>query len=499
MEGFSYIYLNPNSVSSAQEQFAKQRVNEQRRQRGHQTSFLPQDPLAACYSLSSYPYPLTRTTSGGSVGSGSGTSQQANRGEGHKRDASASNYYGDMDPSASASAGGAAARLPSSRSSSSSTSEQAHQSLLSNPFELRHGRRYLRELPYPLPVDLAEIHRQNLKTLLKCKAFGGRAVCSPNVKKKPPKKVLEIACGSGFWSAKCHEYLSSLGHKDVSFTGLDVAPLAPDMKRQGVNWKFVQHDLRRVPWPFEDESFDFVMLKDTSLVMPLGVTSQKLIDESLRVLSVGGTLEIWETDHVFRSLLPHPPAVAKTVLDRETAAQLGVFLVLPGTPFALAQNKYLQHANAWIQDALDKKFLPPNPCTRIAPILYQEADQLSDIGTLRIAIPLGELRWEKDGAKHGRSAGDAHDMIAKGKGKGAEKALTAEQAALRQTALLTVLQKIESLEPILKDASGKNTEEWSHWWASMMNDLLNPAAGGGVTSEVLEAGAWWATKSKKAE
>ena len=489
MDGFSYVHLTPN-VSSAQEQFARERIAEQRRQRGFQaSSFLPQDPLAACYSLSSYPnYPLARTTSGGSTGSASGgvAQQQQYYRDSHKRDHS----YGDMEVSASA-------RLPSSRSSSSSTSEQAHQNLLNNPFELRHGRRYLRDLPYPLPVDLQEVHRQNLKTLLKCEAFGNRAVCSPRVKKNPPKKVLEIACGSGFWSAKCHEYFSSLGHKNVSFTGLDVAPLAPDMRKQGINWKFVQHDLRRAPWPFEDESFDFVMLKDTSLVMPLGLSSQRLIDESLRVLSEGGTLEIWETDHIYRSLLPHPPAVAKTVLDRESAAKLGVFLVLPGTPFASAQNKYFQHANGWIQDALDRRKLPPAPCTRIAPLLYEEAEQLNDIGTLRVAIPLGELRWEKDGSRHGRSLSDAHDSVmSKGKGKVSEKSLTPEQESLRQTALLVILQKIESLEPILKEASGKNTEEWSHWWASMMTDLLHPSAGGGVTSEVLEAGAWWATKKK---
>jgi hypothetical protein len=37
-------------------------------------------------------------------------------------------------------------------------------SLLKNPHELRHGSRFLRDLPYPLPADLPEIHRQNLRT-----------------------------------------------------------------------------------------------------------------------------------------------------------------------------------------------------------------------------------------------------------------------------------------------------------------------------------------------
>jgi len=42
--------------------------------------------------------------------------------------------------------------------------------------------------------------------------------------------------------------------------------------------------------------------------------------------------------------------------------------------------------------------------------------------------------------------------------------LTEDQAALRYTALLVVIQMIESLEPLLKEVSGKNQEEWQRWW-----------------------------------
>ncbi|KAG9615694.1 hypothetical protein KCV04_g16153, partial [Aureobasidium melanogenum] len=61
------------------------------------------------------------------------------------------------------------------------------------------------------------------------------------------------------------------------------------------------------------------------------------------------------------------------------------------------------------------------------------------------------------------------------------------------TAMLTVIQKIESLEPLLREASGKNSEEWTRWWAGMMASLLDQENSGGG-SEVLEIGAWWATK-----
>ena len=377
----------------------------------------------------------------------------------------------------------------STSSASSHTSEHAHQALLNNPFELRHGRRCLREVGYPLPCDLVEIQRQNLRTLLGCRVFG-RAVCAPGATKRVPRRVLEIGCGSGYWSSMCHEYFCSLGYPNVSFTGLDIAPLAPDLKKQGLDWTFVQHDFRRPQLPFEDDAFDLVMLKDLSLALPLGESFQNCLDEAIRILREDGTLEIWESDHVLRSLLPHPPPPrSQAPQDRETASITATFLIAPGTPFAPAHNKYLQHANTWVSAALSKRDLPPLPCARIAQVLYQETESLKDVGIRRVAIPLGELRWERESP----NSAPRSTVSGRGKMKVTDGLLTADQAALRQTALLTVLQMIESLEPLLKEVSGKNTEEWGHWWASMMADLLDPTRGA-LTGECLEVGAWWATK-----
>ncbi|KAK0881839.1 hypothetical protein LTR87_004428 [Friedmanniomyces endolithicus] len=368
--------------------------------------------------------------------------------------------YGHMDP---------IRRSNTTGSGSSSSSEADHRGLLNQPYELRHGRRYLRQLPYPLPVDLTEIQRQNLRTLLGCRVFG-RAVCSPQVTQNVPHKVLEVGCGSAYWSAACHDYFCTLGYTDVAFTGLDVAPLPPNLNKQGINWTFVQ----------------------------IGVPFQKFLDENIRLLRVGGTLEIWESDHVLRSLLPHPPPMSKQLSEQRVADQTATFLIAPGTPFAPAQNKFLQQANAWIQEALDARRLPPTPCARIAQVLYQEPDCLSNVGMRRVAIPLGELRWERDSHKHTRSNSDVATAASKKKGKAklSDSGLTLDQLALRQTALLTVLQMIESLEPLLKEVSGKNSEEWSYWWASMMADLLDPSdsSKAASTGEVLEVGAWWATK-----
>ncbi|KAF2849295.1 SAM binding motif-containing protein [Plenodomus tracheiphilus IPT5] len=382
--------------------------------------------------------------------------------------------------------------------SSTSTTHSAREdpNVSSEPFLLRHGRRYLRSVGYyPLPCDLPELHRQNLQTLLATAVFG-RALGSTPSPQNPPKRVLELACGSGYWSAVCHEYLAGLGHEDVSFTGLDIVPLAGDLQRQGIDWKFVQHDLRKLPLPFDDDEFDIVVMKDMSMVIPLGAPSQRILDEAVRILKSGGTFEIWETDHIIRSILPHPPPPPG--MDPEEyacALQTGTFLISPITPFTEVQNKYLQDSNSWIQEALDRRKLSPTPCARISQMLLQETETLYDVGNRRVAIPLGELRWEREAAGEKivpkKSTSDT-GKLKKGSAGLDSTTLTEEQAALRYTALLIVIQLVESLEPLLKEVSGKNQEEWQRWWGWMMQNLLEQK--GASSGECLEVGVWWCKK-----
>jgi SAM-dependent methyltransferase len=358
------------------------------------------------------------------------------------------------------------------------------------PFIFKHGRRYLREPSqheYPLPCDGPEIHRQNLQTHLATKAFG-KALCSPFVEKSPPQRVLDICCGSGYWSSLCHDYLADLGCLNVEFVGLDIAPVAPDLKKQGINWHFVQHDIRKVPLPFDDEEFDLVLMKDLGLCLALGPQQERLFDDAIRILRSGGVLEIWETDYLVRSLLPHPPVPpSKRPEDHDYAIRTATFLISPATPFANSRNKYLTDSNRWIQDALDGRKLSPTPCGRMQPMLLQEPDTLEDIGFRRIAIPFGELKWEReDPARQLRGKGRASSNAGLGS------ALTAEQADLRSTALLNTVMFIESLEPYLKKVSGKNGEEWRRWWDWMMTDLYQE--GGANNGDCIEIGAFWARK-----
>lgn len=304
----------------------------------------------------------------------------------------------------------------------------------------------------------------------------------------------------------CHRHFSQRGFSSISFTGIDIAPLAPRMDSDyDMNWRFVQHDLRRLPLPFRDEEFNLIMIKDLSMVTPTTGMQQQLMDEYLRILKPGGTLEIWDGDHSLRMLLPHaPPSTKEDDDDSEDEEQvhtnaMGTYTLTPQTPLAAPQNQFLMDYNVWISKALEARKLTPMPCTTMRPMLLQEAEDLIEIDNRRLAIPLGEVRWEREGVggavTQGTNGVSSHGISSKGKAKESDrKLLTAGQAALRRTALITVVQMIESLEPLLREASGKGQDEWDRWHGNMMNDLLK--SNGTSWGECLEVGAWWARKKK---
>ncbi|MBE3109912.1 MAG: class I SAM-dependent methyltransferase [Acidobacteria bacterium] len=407
------------------------------------------------------------------------------------------------------------------RTMASADPSASGETIATRPFAPRNGRTYLNDpsIVYPLPADLAELHRQSLRTLLLIQVFGAPA-CSPALAARPPTRILEIGCGSGFWSMMCHRYFRGLGHGNIAFTGLDIAPLAPgagaanggsgtprDVAKPDpeMNWRFVRHDIRQTPFPFSDGEFDLVMVKD----MGLAVThsgQQRLMDEYLRVLKKGGHLEIWESDHTIRMLRPHvagasPGTATAGAPEQEedehrAAAALGAYVMTSNTPLSPPLNNYLVEYNSWVSRALELRDVSAVPCTLIGPLLLQESDALTDVRSRRVAIPLSEVRWEKEGVggvvtKDGKSYIDTRGRGSKGEG-GGRKALSPAQAALRRTALETVVQGIQGMEPILREVSGKRVDEWEGWISKMAADLMGEA--GTSWGECLEVGAWWAQK-----
>ncbi|TLS25762.1 hypothetical protein PpBr36_07835 [Pyricularia pennisetigena] len=427
-------------------------------------------------------------------------------------------------------------------------------------FVNRNGRTYIADptVSYPLPVDLPELNRQSMRTLMMLKLFG-RPICSPVFRDRPPVRVLDIGCGSGFWSMKCHQYWSKRGHPNVQFTGLDIVPIGgagissgssrsssssssdgldiPPRPDRDMKWRFVQHDLRKTPYPFADNEFDLVMLQAVTMTAPQS-TSDDVMDEVMRILRPGGVVEFWEADYIVRMLRPHVPTTAigsgsgKQAADDDSegseddsdededsddsssdedpdraAASLGAYVMTANTPMSSPLNNYLVEYNSWVTKALDARSLSPVPCTIINPLLLQE-EGLVGIGSKRLAVPLSEVKWEREGVggvvtKDGKSyvkglrgegGGNNNDSSSTTSAGSKGKALSANQAALRRTALLTVVQLIQSLEPVLREVSGKSQDEWDGWLGKMMNDLLKE--NGTSWGECLELGAWWARKKK---
>ncbi|KAM0429661.1 hypothetical protein ACHAPT_006267 [Fusarium lateritium] len=376
------------------------------------------------------------------------------------------------------------------------------------PFIVRNGRTYFNDpgAAYPLPTDLTELHRQSLRTLLLIQVYGAPVV-TPSLRVNPPQRVLELGCGTGFWSMMCHRYFKERGHSGISFTGVDIAPLAPGSlgspaelckPDKDMNWRFVQHDLRQFPWPFPEEEFDLIMVKDSCMMVPSHVY-QLFLEEYLRMLKPGGVIEIWDSDPTFRMLRPHVPSAmpgSDEAEEHESALDLGAYLMTPKTPLSAPLNAFLVEYNTWLSRALEARQLSPVPCSLIKAYLLQEAEVLTEIRSKRLAIPLSEVRWEREGVggvvtKDGKSyvemkaKSTPHQKVEK-------KTLTAGQAALRKTALLTVAQMVQALEPILREASGKSQDEWDVWLSKMMADLMSES--GTSWGECLEVGAWSAKK-----
>lgn len=423
--------------------------------------------------------------------------------------------------------GSALAGSPSSASSPMSSGDRGPPLLVS-----KHGRKFLREqdLPYPLPVDIKEINRQALRSLMMMQVFGG-PFCNPHLDARPPRRVLELGCGAALWTNACHEYFVRRGHKNIAFYGIDVVELAPDLSKRGVNWTFRRHDLRQPRIPFDDNFFDLVFIKDMSLSGPLfgaagagGASAPTQLEEPLRVLRPGGVLEVWDSDAVFRALRPSPPrAPGLSDADAAHADAVGTYPIFPGTPFSEVQNKLLQRYNGWVAAALEARGASAAPCAVVGLSFSSEAEAFAEQGSRRVAIPLAApMRWEDQEVRPNPDPEQGSTPLVQDQAEDEQLAeqdkkldpeeqppqsdrplsqyhlasqprrLTPEQTALRRTAMLITLQMLEAFAPMLAEATGAHYEEMSKWWAVLATDLLE--RGGAVNGECLEVGAWWGMK-----
>ena len=162
--------------------------------------------------------------------------------------------------------------------------------LSSAPFRYVNGRRYHSDesIIYPLPCDIPELNRQNLKHHLYKEVFGSWHMA--DFSDRIPNKVLDIGCGTGIWIGSMHDEFAARGRDDVKFVGIDIVPVHAPMP--GVDFTFVRHDATKLPLPFKDDEFDYVFVRDLTLAVPDAAIQSDIVTEVLRILKEGGIIEI---------------------------------------------------------------------------------------------------------------------------------------------------------------------------------------------------------------
>lgn len=366
--------------------------------------------------------------------------------------------------------------MSSSRDTASTSSSLSRPSY-SNKTESKEGRLYLdaasSSVPYPLPIDLAETHRQIIFAQLIDMIYD-TPILSDELLNKPPLRVLELGCDTGWWSATCHRYFNDRGHQ-IEFVGMDIkAPIGVDDSYQqlGMNFEYVQHDLNQFPWPFEDGSFDLLMARN--IVLALDPRQyDKTVFEYRRLLKTGGILELWEQDFNIRSMRPK---IQENIGDLDA---LALYPVLNNAAFGPATDPFIAQLNNWVTAGFAELLMPTMPCSFIQAMfnghLVEGVEYFDIVNVKRVAIPLNQesMSWETK--------------------RNEPRTLSEDQLVIRRVALESFIEMIQALEPFVRTTSGKSGAAWDSWLAKAKESWLEK--GGLAFGECLELGAWSVRKN----
>ncbi|KAI8342782.1 S-adenosyl-L-methionine-dependent methyltransferase [Chlamydoabsidia padenii] len=181
-----------------------------------------------------------------------------------------------------------------------------------------NGRRYINksEYKYLLPCDEDESDRLIVLHYLLKDAFGTNFI-SPvtsllkgTIDQVERPKVLDIGTGAGTWILEL-----ATEYTEADFYGIDIATMYPTTIKPG-NANFQQHDILKLSLPFDDESFDFIYMRQ----MMTSLTKSQLVrflTEITRVLKPNGYLEIVDVECQIQRAGPATSSLINTLLQEQ--------------------------------------------------------------------------------------------------------------------------------------------------------------------------------------
>jgi len=169
------------------------------------------------------------------------------------------------------------------------------------------SRRERGKVPYPVKFSQGQLAHAydswNQMFLATLTQEPGKSSITLHPFESPPKRVLDLGCGSGYWIIEA----ATKHWKETSFVGLDIDDRQPDVVRTSKTVSDANNLVDRVRWvkanfledlPFLADSFDFVRICGLGLAVPEDEW-QSLLQEVRRVLEPGGIVEIIEEDLIF--------------------------------------------------------------------------------------------------------------------------------------------------------------------------------------------------------
>jgi SAM-dependent methyltransferase len=358
-----------------------------------------------------------------------------------------------------------------------------------HPIVLRYGRRYMNRIPYLLPCDLKELQRQNLSNILASQVLGG-PFSAPLDPLNPPSRILDIGCGSGYWTSLCHDYLMSLGCPPAEFTGFDIQNFAPDLKSRGINWKFVKHDVQVQPWPWDDGYFDLVIATGATMMHENSPPNfMAFVSEATRILAPGGILEVREMEFNLHKFSRNAVNLQRDIVssNKVMTATDEVYYIQSIDEVAPCENTHLLELASWIRRLLEGRPFISTPVLHLFDSQQLPGFEKPNLRTA--AIPLGmPASWEA-------TAGSSREAVA-----GSQRCHSysrRNQYQLRELARQVYFGMVEALEPLLREICGKTGIEWDRWWSTMMSSVCS--SNGCAAGESVVLGSWWIRKKPQVD